>query len=67
MSDVFEKYVCWVIFEKKMRWAFYPDGRFAPRYPIQEVGRGLVKPPFNFIGRLAGLRLISLIDWTTYH
>ena len=30
----YQKYVCNVIFEKKTRWAFYPDGRFAPHYPI---------------------------------
>ena len=34
MSDVIQKYFCNVIFEKNPRWAFYPDGRFAPHYPI---------------------------------
>ena len=40
MSDVIEKYYCYVHSkkrkqqqQKKNRWAFYPDGRFPPRYP----------------------------------
>ena len=37
MSGVIKKNVCYIILEKKMRLAFYPNGRYAPCYHITVV------------------------------
>ena len=37
MSDVIEKYVCYVIFEKKNEVGVLPHVRLAPRYPVLDA------------------------------